>query len=152
MRRKYEDYSFNPQGLDDELQMEELESLKKMFMDNLSESIKRFENDPMNTETAVHVTGSTGQGLSDNWEKPRTIVVTASDVKDFVTSITMAKAVCKRKFGYTENYKKMISNVPAIRHGREYEPVAIEQFESYYGNVVKTGLHISKANPNFGTY
>ena len=64
MRRKYEDYSFNPQGLDDELQMEELESLKKMFMDTLSESIKRFENDPMYTATAVHVTGSIGQGLS----------------------------------------------------------------------------------------
>ena len=45
---------------------------------------------------------------------------------------------------------KSIANSPAIKHGRTCEPYAISDFEGDHGKVTKTGLHISKAMPNFG--
>ena len=48
-----------------------LEEIKILFMDNLKESQNRFSNDPLTTDTCVHVTGSEPQSASKSWKKER---------------------------------------------------------------------------------
>lgn len=89
---------------------------------------------------AIHVTNSEDQSGSEVWEKARALLLTASDLKDFLTNW---EQVCKKKWGM----KKSIANVPG---GRDSEPYGILDFERDHGKVTKSGLHVSKAMPNFG--
>ena len=92
---------------------------------------------------AIHVTNSEDQSGSEVWKKARALLLTASDLKDFLTNW---EQVCKKKW----DMKKSIANVPAIKWGRDCEPYGILDFERDHGKVTKSGLHVSKAMPNFG--
>ena len=150
MRVNYEIYTHNPlhATLDNEL-ISDLDEIKEKFMKNLADQIKRYENDPLNTDMAVHATNSIPQG-GDGWKKERIILMTASDIHDFSANEndpTAAINICKKKFGLGPS----IDHLPAIKWGRKKENVAIKDFETAKGGkVTKTGLHISKEYPHFG--
>ena len=150
MRINYEIYHHNPlhATFDNEL-ISDLDEIKDMFMNNLADQIKRYENDPLNTDLAVHATNSIPQG-GEGWKKERIILMTASDVHDFVANEvdpTAAKNICKKKFGLGPS----IDHLPAIKWGRKKENVAITDFETAKGGkVTRTGLHISKQYPHLG--
>ena len=150
MRVNYEIYHHNPlhATFDNEL-ISDLDEIKDMFMNNLADQIKRFENDPLNTDLAVHATNSIPQG-GEGWKKERIILMTASDIHDFAANEddpTAAINICKKKFGLGPS----IDHLPAIKWGRKKESVAIADFETAKGGkVTKTGLHISKEYPQFG--
>ena len=100
MRVNYEIYHHNPlhATFDNEL-ISDLDEIKDKFMNNLADQIKRFENDPLNTDLAVHATNSIPQG-GEGWKKERIILMTASDVHDFAANEddpTAAINICKKK-------------------------------------------------------
>ena len=142
IKSKYRDYWV--ESLREEEREEALDHVKELFMDNLKEQMKRWSNDPKNTETAVHVTNTEPQGKCKKWKDERIILATASTVREFVGSNPMA--VCKRKFK-----SKDLSKCKAIKHGNDNEPIAIQDLEETKGvKVTRTGLHISKQYPNLG--
>ena len=68
---KFKDYVLDAEDLEDEARSEQLGVIKKLFMDNLADMISVFENDPLNTEDSIHITGSEGQSKSKKWKKNR---------------------------------------------------------------------------------
>ena len=68
---KYKDFILDPLDQGDEKQAELLEEIKVLFMDNLYESLNRFNNDPLSTDMGAHVTGSEPQSASKSWKKER---------------------------------------------------------------------------------
>ena len=112
IRAKYEEYLYNPFDIENEEREEFLNIIKDMFLANLSDILKRYEQDPKNTDQAVHVTNSEPQAKSKIWKEAREIEATASDIKEFTTSLVGARAVCKKKF-----FPKDLSKVPAIDWG-----------------------------------
>ena len=149
IQANYEIYHYNPlhATFDNDL-ISDLDEIKDKFMNNLADQIKRYENDPLNTDLAVHATNSIPQG-GEGWKKERIILMTASDIHDFAANEndpTAAINICKKKFGLGPS----IDHLPAIKWGRKKESVAIADFETAKGGkVTKTGLHISKEYPHF---
>jgi hypothetical protein len=68
---KFKDYVLDAEDLEDEARLEQLGVIKKLFMENLSDMINVYENDPLNTEDSIHITGSEGQSKSKKWKKNR---------------------------------------------------------------------------------
>ena len=68
---KFKDYLLDPLDLEEESRAQLMEEIKILFMDNLKESQNRFSNDPLTTDTCVHVTGSETQSVSKSWKKER---------------------------------------------------------------------------------
>ena len=68
---KFKDYVLDAEDLEDEARTELLGVIKKLFMDNLSDMISIFENDPLNTHDSIHITGSEGQSKSKKWKENR---------------------------------------------------------------------------------
>ena len=68
---KFKDYVLDAEDLEDEARSELLDVIKKLFMDNLSDMISVYENDPLNTDDSIHITGSEGQSKSKKWKKNR---------------------------------------------------------------------------------
>ena len=146
IRAKYEEYLYNPFDIELEEREGFLNIVKDMFLANLSDILKRYEQDPKNTPHAVHVTNSEPQSKSKIWQEARELEATASVIKEFTTSLVGARAVCKKKF-----FPIDLSRVPAIRFGNDHEPIAINDFETAYEcKVIKSGLHISKKYPMIG--
>ena len=112
IRAKYEEYLYNPFDIDLEEREEFLNIIKDMFLANLSDILKRYEHDPKNTDHAVHVTNSEPQAKSKIWKEARELEATASDIKEFTTSLVGARAVCKKKF-----FPRDLSKNPAIKWG-----------------------------------
>ena len=111
----------------------------------MMDGLKRFENDPLNTTDAYHVTGSESQSLSEFWKQERYPLATASQFDLFLRNV---KLYCKNLW-----LGKDISNVPAIKWGRTNEKFGIQKFEELIkGKVIKSGLHISKKYPFIGKY
>ena len=69
-----------------ESRIEELNQIRKMFMDNLEQSLNRYDQDPLNTTSAVHVSNSETQSKSEVWKKERCIRITASRFKEFLSN------------------------------------------------------------------
>ena len=68
---KFKDYVLDAEDLEDEARSELLDVIKKLFMENLSDMINVYENDPLNTEDGIHITGSEGQSKSKKWKENR---------------------------------------------------------------------------------
>lgn len=113
IRAKYEEYLYNPFDVEIEERDEFLNSVKDLFIANLFDELELYEEDPKNTEHAVHVTNSEPQYKSKIWDEARLSKATASDIKEFTTSLVGARAVCKKKL----IDPKDISHVPAIKWG-----------------------------------
>ena len=140
IKTKYEDYITS-----DVMQSEDLDVIKSLFMENMMDRLKRFENDPLNTTDAIHVTGSESQSLSDFWKQERYPLATASQFDLFLRNVQL---YCKNLW-----LGKDISNVPAIKWGRTNEKFGIQELEKLLkGKVTKSGLHISKKYPFIGKY
>ena len=75
---KYKDYLLDPFDLDEEDLAKEMDEIKSLFMENLKQSLECFANDPLNTEKAIHVSGSESQSGSKTWKKARYCLLTAS--------------------------------------------------------------------------
>ena len=69
LESKHRDYLLTDFG--EEIRAEMLDEIKVLFMDYLKQGLKRFEMDPLNTPTSVHVTGSETQSTSKKWKRER---------------------------------------------------------------------------------
>ena len=69
LESKHRDYLLTDFG--EETRAEMLDEIKVLFMDYLKQGLKRFEMDPLNTLTSVHVTGSETQSTSKKWKRER---------------------------------------------------------------------------------
>ena len=140
IKTKYEDYITS-----DVMESEDLDVIKVLFMENMMDRLKRFENDPLNTTDAIHVTGSESQSLCDFWKQERYLLATASQFDLFVRNVQL---YCKNLW-----LGKDLSNVPAIKWGRTNEKFGIQELEKKVkGKVTKSGLHISRKYPVIGNY
>ena len=66
---KFKDYVLDAEDLEDEARSELLDVIKKLFMENLSDMINVYEDDPLNTEDGIHITSSEGQSKSKKWKE-----------------------------------------------------------------------------------
>ena len=80
------DYILDTHGSEIQIRSQALEEIKVLFMNNLGQSLERFENDPLNTTSAYHITNSESQSHSIIWKSERYIRITASKFKDFISS------------------------------------------------------------------
>ena len=69
MKAKFKDYVLDAEDLEDEARSELLDVIKKLFMENLSDMINVYEDDPLNTEDGIHITSSEGQSKSKKWKE-----------------------------------------------------------------------------------
>ena len=69
LESKHKDYYLSDFG--EEMRVKMLDEIKVFFMDYLKQGLQRFEMDPLNTPTSVHVTGSESQSTSKKWKKER---------------------------------------------------------------------------------
>ena len=68
LESKHKDYYLSD---GEELRDNILDEIKVLFMEYLKHSLQRFEMDPLNTSTSVHITGSESQSTSTKWKKER---------------------------------------------------------------------------------
>jgi hypothetical protein len=121
-----------------------LRTLGELFLENLKRDIQKYNWDPLSTPFGVHITGTMLQAASDIWFRERSIRVTASSLVDFIKN--PAEMIYKRLW----NNQQDLSNVPAIKWGREHEADAREQYESSYGATMSCGLFASREFPFIG--
>ena len=69
LESKHKDYYLTDLG--EEFRVEMLDEIKTLFMEYLKQVLKRYEMDPLNTDTSVHITGSESQSTSTKWKKER---------------------------------------------------------------------------------
>ena len=102
-----------------------------------------YFEDPLSTESGVHVTGTEEQGQSDLWHKLRSLRITGSTFKDYASNPEkMARSLWSKKHD--------LSQIPSICWGTENESIAREAYEQETGHSVKIcGIFISRRRPLF---
>ena len=94
----------------------------------------------MSTNSGVHIHGTENQYQDELWHKIRTLLLTATTVKEFITN---QKPKIIKLMGLAKPFYSKYT-----QHGIDHEQDAIHDFEAKYGgNVVKCGAFISRKYP-----
>ena len=120
LRYKYEDYQYT------EEEVLNLRSYCRQVIQNFSESMLQYENDPLSGPTMLHVTGTSEQADSDLWKSARKMKITASKIKQFnrsqVSNLGLKALIWDEE--------RDISKIAAVAWGKKYESEAFQDAEA----------------------
>ena len=120
-----------------------LSNLRDQYLSSLRNDLIQYSDDPLNTDSAVHITGSIDQGLSELWRKKRRYLITASKIYTFSSN---PKTAIDEFWNETAD----LSSVPSISYGINNEKNAVRDFEESFGKILKCGLFVSRNIPFIG--
>ena len=141
MKLTYDEYDM------DENRVEVLKVLCEQFLEALEEDVKKYDNDPLSTDRAVHVTGTQEQSNCPLWYEKRGFLITSSYFLEFCNG-KITKNMAKKLWDIFMD----LSHLPAIQWGIEHEQDAISDFEDQpeHGKTTSCGLFINRFYPMFG--